>query len=248
MIRGSLAKSGGAWNGIPWRSQEINRIEGLSDGVFAFAVTLLIVSLEVPETFTDLWVKMQGFGSFAISFSILFQVWYTQHIFFRRYGLQDTLTVVLNGVLLFLVLFYMYPLKFLFGMLVNEVSGGGGLVHLSNGQTMPMLQSAEEGVRMMVIYGIGFAAVFGLFTLLYFHAWRKRHEMELSDAEIYDARSTMRHNALLAGVPLLSILVALTSGSPNIAGYVYILIGPVVTVNAMLRGRKRRQLYGRTEK
>jgi hypothetical protein len=33
-----------------------------------------------------------------------------------------------------------------------------------------MLQSAEEGVRMMVIYGVGFAAVFGLFTLLYFHA------------------------------------------------------------------------------
>jgi len=57
--------------------------------VFALAVTLLIVSLEVPETFNDLWAKMQGFGSFAISFAILFQVWYTQHIFFRRYGLQD---------------------------------------------------------------------------------------------------------------------------------------------------------------
>src|SRR5947209_17499716 len=108
MIRGSLARSGGAYNGVPWRSHETTRIEALSDAVFAFAVTLLIVSLEVPQTFNDLWGKMQGFGAFAISFAILFQVWYTQHIFFRRYGLQDTLTVVLNGVLLFLVLFYMY--------------------------------------------------------------------------------------------------------------------------------------------
>src|SRR5437016_10426914 len=106
MLRSSLAKGGGAWNDIPWRSHEVTRVEALSDAVFAFAVTLLIVSLEVPQTFNDLWVKMQGFAAFAISFAMLFQVWYTQHIFFRRYGLQDTWTVTLNGVLLFLVLFY----------------------------------------------------------------------------------------------------------------------------------------------
>src|SRR5262249_57760676 len=57
MIRGTLAKSGGAWNGIPWRAHEVTRIEALSDAVFAFAVALLIVSLEVPETWNDLWAK-----------------------------------------------------------------------------------------------------------------------------------------------------------------------------------------------
>ena len=31
-----------------WRSREISRLEGLSDAVFGFAITLLIVSLEVP--------------------------------------------------------------------------------------------------------------------------------------------------------------------------------------------------------
>ena len=68
MLRGGLAKSGGSWNGIPWRCHEVLRIEALSDAVFAFAVTLLVVSLEVPETFTELWHKMQGLGAFAISF------------------------------------------------------------------------------------------------------------------------------------------------------------------------------------
>ena len=34
-----------------WRSSEITRIEGLSDAVFAIAVALLIVSVEVPKTF-----------------------------------------------------------------------------------------------------------------------------------------------------------------------------------------------------
>src|SRR6266403_2462020 len=97
-----------------WRSHEISRIEGLSDGVFAFAVTLLVVSLEVPRTYAELMQTMRGFGAFAISFLLLFAVWFNQYKFFRRYGLQDTTTVLLNGLLLFVVLFYVYPLKFLF--------------------------------------------------------------------------------------------------------------------------------------
>jgi len=68
-------------------------------------------------------------------------------------------------------------------MLVNELTGGGAMVHLANGRTEPMLENADQAVKMMVTYGLGFAAVFGLFTLLYFHAWRKRHELELSEAE-----------------------------------------------------------------
>ena len=99
MLRHSLVKAGGAWKGVAWRSHEVTRIEALSDAVFAFAVTLLIVSLEVPETFSALLEKMQGFVSFAISFAMLFQVWYAQHIFFRRFGLQDAFTVWLNGAL-----------------------------------------------------------------------------------------------------------------------------------------------------
>src|SRR6266568_4842749 len=90
-------------NKFRWRSHEISRIEGLSDAVFAFAVTLLVVSLEVPKTFDELAVAMRGFGAFAICFALLFIVWFNQYKFFRRYGLQDALTVCLNGALLFVV-------------------------------------------------------------------------------------------------------------------------------------------------
>src|SRR5258708_221116 len=115
MIREKLIEKGvGNKLQFRWRGHEVSRIEGLSDAVFAFAVTLLVVSLEVPKTFTELSVAMRGFGAFAISFGLLFMVWYNQYKFFRRYGMQDTLTVCLNGALLFVVLFYVYPLKFLF--------------------------------------------------------------------------------------------------------------------------------------
>lgn len=81
-------------------------------------------------SFSELYEIMRGFLPFAISFAMLYQIWYVQFLWFRRYGLEDTMTVLLNGLLLFVVLFYVYPLKFLFTYLVSMVTGGHGLTHL----------------------------------------------------------------------------------------------------------------------
>src|ERR1700743_1438178 len=97
---------------IVWRGPEVIRIEAFSDAVFAFAITLLIVSLEVPKSFEELMQSMRGFIPFAVSFLMFFQVWVTQNLFFRRYGMHDELTLALNGILLFVVLFFVYPMKF----------------------------------------------------------------------------------------------------------------------------------------
>src|SRR5262245_12644977 len=127
--------------GFRWRGGEIARIEGLSDAVFAFAVTLLVVSLEVPKTFGELSELLRGFVPFAICFILLMQVWHEQYRFFRRYNLQDKMSLVLNSALLFVVLFYVYPLKFLFTYLVSAWSGGHGMVHLPNGTEEKMIET-----------------------------------------------------------------------------------------------------------
>jgi Endosomal/lysosomal potassium channel TMEM175 len=238
LIQNHIAKPGA----FRWRSHEISRIEGLSDGVFAFAVTLLVVSLEVPKTFTELSATMRGFGAFAISFTLLFMVWFNQHKFFRRYGLQDNVTVCLNAVLLFLVLFYVYPLKFLFSYLVNAATGGHGEVRLPNGNVEAMVEG-NQMATLMIIFGLGYVAIFGVFILLHLHAYRKRLELALNELEMFDTRSSIQESALNCAVGLLSICIALFGGKyAPLSGPTYMLIGIIMTFHGMITGKRRRRL------
>ena len=81
-----------------------------------------MVSLEAPKTFGDLQRLMHGFVSFAICFALLLMIWHAQYIYFRRYALDDRMSFLLNAALLFVVAFYVYPLKFLSTLLINGIT------------------------------------------------------------------------------------------------------------------------------
>jgi len=235
VLRGRAADTGiGAERDFRWRGADISRVEGLSDAVFAFAVTLLVVSLEVPRTFDDLLVTMRGFAAFAICFALLMQVWYWHYVFFRRYGLQDLYTVTLNALLLFIVLFYVYPLKFLFTLVVDEALGVARAGAIREAQA-PLL---------LAIYGAGFLAVQFVFALLYAHAYRQRRALALDARELALTRGSLRATGVSMGVALLSIAVAVRGGPGAVgwAGLTYLLLGPAQALNGALTGRRVRRL------
>lgn len=194
-----------------FRNREVSRLEGLSDTVFGFAITLLIVSLEVPRTSTELIETMRGFIAFAFTFFVLFTIWFRQFNFFRRYGLEDTVTIMLNGALLFVVLFFIYPLKFLATWIVGRLMGGSKMVQVAGGG-MEAIVKHEHMPWLFAIYGLGFAAVFGVFALLYGHAQTKSDELGLTELELWETRHSVK---LFSLISLLGVLVAI-AGSETV--------------------------------
>jgi uncharacterized membrane protein len=214
--------------------------------VIAFAITLLVVSLEVPRTFDELLVTMRGFLAFAITFAMLFHVWVVQYKFFRRYGLNDNFTIWMTAVLLFVVLFYVYPLKFVWTLIVNAFLGLGTTVQGANGHVEPVVRG-EQVPTMLLVYGLGFAAVFTIFSLLYLHAYRRRASLGLSELESFDTRAWSQENALMSLIGIFSVAIALTRNPRYmfLSGMSYWLIAPVLFIHGFAMGRRRRRLEAR---
>jgi uncharacterized membrane protein len=199
-------------DGFRWRSHEITRIEGFSDAVFGFAVTLLIVSLEVPRTSTELLETMHGFAAFVATFVILAGVWRAQFIFFRRYGLEDNTTVTLNLVLLFTVLFFVYPLKFLFGMLFTNLRMKA-MVETAHGLVPAVLPEHKKWI--FIIFALGYIAVFSVFALLYRHAYKQSARLGLNEFELFETKHSIKRMTLIIFVGLSYFAVALLESLPH---------------------------------
>ncbi len=242
MLRSRLPHPDASGNPLVFRPRGTggSRLETLADAVFAFAVTLLVVSLEVPQTYDELRGAMSGFVAFGVSFAMLISLWLYHYLFFRRYNLQDGWTIALNAVLLFLVLFYVYPLKFLSSMFVGMITGSHGPTVQPDGSEVWPIQLAQIP-ELMMIYGLGYALIFLVFGLLYANAYRQRNALGLNAAERVFTWGGITSNALQVAIGSTSVVLASFGGRAAVwAGWVYMLIGPVMGLHGWNVGRRVR--------
>jgi len=96
------------------RGFEKNRLEALIDGIFAVALTLLVLDIKLPDSATfssndQLWAKLlsleRHFAIYVISFIVIAMYWISHHIHFHFIRYTDRRLIWINMVYLLLISF-----------------------------------------------------------------------------------------------------------------------------------------------
>ena len=178
------------------------RLEAFSDGVFAVAITLLVLELHIP-TGDHLWHQLKeewpSFAAFFVSFWVIGIIWVNHHGLLDHLKRTDRPVLYLNLLVLMTVVFIPFSTA-----LMAE--------HLKSG--------ADERVA-AVVYALAFLAMGIAFNVFWTYIVKHRRELgvEIPDEEI-------RHMSVgfMIGSPMYVVAVAMAFISPAV---VLIIIGGV---------------------
>jgi hypothetical protein len=103
-----------------------------------------------------------------------------------------------------------------------------------------------RGPMVMTLYSTGGLIIFGTFVLLHMHAWRRRHQLELTPVEEVALQYAKRGHMLSAGLAVTSLLLVwLMPTQPAWGGIVYALMGPLHGWNGYAGGAAQARMQAR---
>lgn len=204
-------------DGFKYRGIHGSRFETLTDIIFGFSITLLVISSEVPKTYVELQASMYSFFGFIFCALLLFSIWNEHKTFFLRYGLEDKKTILLNFLLVFVLLYYIYPMKYLFSYLgtVLVVKIKSSLGDHSEGLQLALKNlmkadlETEQWSDLMLRFGFGLLAIYFIFMLLYVNAKQKKSQLNLNRIELFKTQTSIQEYLILVSITVLSILFVL---------------------------------------
>ncbi len=225
-------------NGFRLRGMEMTRTETFTDAAFAFALTLLVVSIDsVPSSYDELWLAIQGIPAFGLACALLFLFWYGHWNWSRRYGLEDFPSIVLSFLLVFVMLCYVYPMKYVSSIFVAWITDRKLEVGAS-------INSIDELYGIFTMYSIGFVALSLVVLLLYLRAWAVRDDLELDVVERHQTRSEIGSWIIFSFVGVVAILMGLFAPRHpmTVPGWAYMLLGILMPAWGIYRDRQLARL------
>ena len=203
-------------NGFRLRGMEMTRLETFTDAAFAFAVTLLVISVDdVPGSYDEFIAALKQIPAFIACFMQLMLFWWGHHNWSRRYGLEDGASMLCSLALVATVLIYIYPLRVIISAFFANASGGA--------LPLPFALDVNQIGSLYAVFGAGFSTLAGMLVALYLIALKRRTQLALSPLEVFYTRADALVWSLAAITGLVSTLLAilLPDAVSPAAGYVY---------------------------
>lgn len=189
-------------NGRILRGENMTRIETFVDAAFAFAFTMLVISIdEIPETVPELLNLSQDIPAFLISATIIGSIWVAHTVWSRTFGLQDRATLYLSLGLVMLVLIFVYPIKLMVQLSIAFLSGGALQQNLQ-------IMEVDDVINLMIYFGLGLMALSFILIALYQNSLRQREELVLSEYEVAFCKIACLTWAVVAATAMASSLAA----------------------------------------
>ncbi len=189
-------------NGFRLRGCQMTRIEVFVDAAFAFAITMLVISFDtIPDSYEKMIEAIKSIPAFLLAVGQLMWIWHTHNIWIKRYGLDDTRTVILSTMLLSVILIYIYPMRVMLQGMFAWLSSS----FLPSGFKTITLNELSD---MFVFLGIGFFALCLLFVSMYHYAYQQAEKLLLNEYELFETRTL---KIIWSGCALTGLLMAITA-------------------------------------
>jgi uncharacterized membrane protein len=102
------------------------RVESFSDGIFAIAITLLVLTIPAPDDYHNLAEELRdrwpGLAAYVVSFAVIGIMWFNHNVVFSHFARVDRGLIYLNLFLLLTVVFIPYPTG-IFGEALGQDAG-----------------------------------------------------------------------------------------------------------------------------
>lgn len=207
------------------RGNNMTRIETFVDAAFAFAFTMLVISIdEIPGSPVELFELSKDIPAFVLSALIIGSIWISHSHWSRTFGLQDKATLYLSLALVMLVLVFVYPIKLVMQATVLYVSITMFETDLLNTGLFDNEGWQDNQVADLFFFvGMGLIALAMIIVAFYQNALRYTRELRLTQFEITYCREMIVIWGVIAATAIVSILLAINSNEENVAqaGFLY---------------------------
>src|SRR5512132_1522914 len=98
-----------------FRGIEITRLETFIDAAFAFAISMLVIAAQqIPDNIVALLAAFKNVPAFVCCIAVLGIFWRGHWLWSRRYGLEDSTSILISWAMIVTILIFIYPLKAIF--------------------------------------------------------------------------------------------------------------------------------------
>jgi hypothetical protein len=232
MIRQELGQAQNQDPLFRWRTLNVLRIENLSDIVFALALGILVSSGQPVATFSDLLNYLLSIVPIAAGFAVLVGIWNAHYIYFRRYALVDGHVIFLNTILLLLILYIAYPLRFAFDSFFSFVL----MLFGYEDRILALGVEFRESGIIVGYFAAGYATIYLILAGFYAHALRKHADLELTPTErVLTRRQTWLHLSFVMIGTLVACLALFTTLNGFAGAFMFLNWPAALLVEGLIR-------------